>query len=101
MIEEVSRDPVSVGMLALDGKDVMDVSGETPGPRLGWILHALLEDVLDDPSKNTKKELEKRIKDLSQLSDPELKKLGEAGKESREKAEDEEIRQIRKQFHVK
>jgi tRNA nucleotidyltransferase (CCA-adding enzyme) len=35
MIEEVLRDPVSVGMLKIDGKRIMDVTNETPGPKIG------------------------------------------------------------------
>src|SRR5690606_30924370 len=51
MIEEALRSPVSVGMLAIDGKRIIEVTQETPGPRIGWILHALLEEVLEDPAK--------------------------------------------------
>ncbi|HEV8666898.1 MAG TPA: CCA tRNA nucleotidyltransferase, partial [Candidatus Paceibacterota bacterium] len=53
MIEQALRDPISVGMLKVDGKGIMELTGEKPGPRLGWMLHALLEEVLDDPAKNT------------------------------------------------
>lgn len=51
MIEEVLRDPISVGALAIDGVVLKNELGITPGPRMGWILHALLEEVLDDPTK--------------------------------------------------
>ncbi|MEX0934733.1 MAG: HD domain-containing protein [Candidatus Paceibacterota bacterium] len=101
MIEEALRDPVSVEQLKIDGNRIMDVTGETPGPRLGWMLHALLEEVLDDPSLNTAEYLEKRTKELSDLPDEELKKLGEQGKEARETAEQKEVREIRDKFHVK
>jgi putative nucleotidyltransferase with HDIG domain len=50
MVDEAMRDPVTVGMLKIDGKKIMEL-GEKPGPRIGWILHALLEEVLDDPGK--------------------------------------------------
>ena len=56
MIEEVMRDPISVGMLKIDGKKLW-MSQRHPGPRVGWILHALLEEVLDDPTKILKKPL--------------------------------------------
>jgi poly(A) polymerase/tRNA nucleotidyltransferase (CCA-adding enzyme) len=101
MIAEVSRDPVSVSMLAIDGSDIMDVSHETPSPRLGWILHALLEEVLDDPKKNTPEYLKNRSIELSKLDDAELKKLGEKGKNTQEEAEERELQKIRKKFHVK
>jgi putative nucleotidyltransferase with HDIG domain len=56
MVDEAMRDPVTVGMLKIDGKRIMEI-GEKPGPRIGWILHALLEEVLDDPTKNTEEYL--------------------------------------------
>jgi len=101
MIEEVMRDPITVGMLKIDGKRLMKVSREKPGPRIGFILHALLEEVLDDPAKNTEEYLEKRSLELVLLNDEELKKLGEAGKEKREEAEEKEVGEIRKRHWVK
>ena len=53
MVEEALRDPISVGMLNINGAHLMEVTHETPGPRVGSMLHALLEEVLDDPKKNT------------------------------------------------
>ena len=100
MIEEALRDPISVGMLALDGKGLMDVTREKPGPRIGWILHALLEEVLDDPKKNTKEHLEERAQKLAGLPDDELRKIGEEGKEKREEAEEAEIKDIQKKYYV-
>src|SRR5262249_13629577 len=35
MIEQAMRDPISVGMLKIDGRRAMEASGEKPGPRLG------------------------------------------------------------------
>ena len=46
MIEEVMRDPISVSMLKTDGKKIMELLGITPGPKIGQILNALMEDVL-------------------------------------------------------
>ena len=101
MIEEAMRAPVSVGMLKTDGAKVMEVTHETPGPRIGWILHALLEDVLDDPNLNTDKYLNKRTLELSKMSDTELKKFGAAGKDKKEEKEAEEVGEIRKRHWVK
>ncbi len=100
MVEEVMRDPISVSMLAIDGADVMKLLDERGGPRIGWILHALLEEVLDDPKRNTKDYLEQRAHELTALPDTELKKLGEAGKEMREEAEAEEVKKIRSKHFV-
>lgn len=101
MIEEATRAPVSVGMLKIDGAKIMEITKEKPGPRIGWILHALLEDVLDNPVLNTEMSLTKRTLELAKLSDKELKKLGEAGKEKRDEKESEEISEIRKRHWVK
>lgn len=99
MVDEAMRDPISVSMLAIDGKKLIEI-GETPGPRFGWILHALLEEVLDDPKRNTKEYLESRARELGKLSENELRQLGEAGKERRAGEEEAEIQQLRKKHHV-
>lgn len=101
MIEEASRAPVSVGMLKIDGVKVMEVTRETPGPRIGWILHALLEDVLDNPALNTEDYLIKRTLELAKMSDTALKDIGEKGKEKKEEKEAEEVGEIRKRHWVK
>lgn len=100
MIEQALRDPISVGMLAIDGKRLMEVTRETPGPRLGWMLHSLLEEVLEDPGKNTKDYLEQKAVELSKLADDTLRALGEEGKEKKDEAEEESIKDIRKKHFV-
>lgn len=100
MIEQALRDPISVGMLKIDGKGVMEVTGEKPGPRLGWILHALLEEVLDDPIKNTEDYLQTKTKELAALPDSDLRKLGEEGKDKKAEAEEEEVKSLRKKYFV-
>lgn len=99
MIEQAMRDPISVGMLKIDGRKIMEL-GEKPGPRIGWTLHALLEEVLEDPSKNTENYLEGRAGELLQMSDKDLRAIGEAAKETKEIAEEAEIKDIRKRYHV-
>jgi tRNA nucleotidyltransferase (CCA-adding enzyme) len=64
MIEEVMRDPVSVGMLKIDGNRIMEVTRETPGPKIGFVLHALLEEVIENPKLNTEEYLENRARSL-------------------------------------
>lgn len=97
MIEEALRDPISVSALKIDGNYLMGELHMKPGPRMGWILLALLEDVLEDPSKNTVEELTKRVKELDELSDQELKAIGEQAKKQKDDLNDEEV----KQLHVK
>lgn len=101
MIEEAMRAPISVGMLKIDGAKIMDVTHEKPGPKIGLILHALLEEVLDDPERNTEMFLVKRIQELIGLPEEELKKLGAEGRAKKEKEEEKEITEIRKRHWVK
>ncbi len=107
MIEEALRAPTSVGMLKIDGKTLKDELGIAPGPRMGWILHALLEECLEDPStssgqatKNNSEYLKSRAHELNKLSDPELKSLGEKAKETKESVEQEEIERLHKKHGV-
>lgn len=100
MIEEVLHDPISVGQLAIDGEYMINVLHMKPGPRMGWILSALLEEVLDDPVINTKEHLSELVKSLDMLGDAELKTLGERGKEKKEKLEEVEIEKLHKKHGV-
>jgi tRNA nucleotidyltransferase (CCA-adding enzyme) len=100
MVEEALRDPISVAMLKIDGKRLMDVSRVTPGPKIGYTLHALLEEVLEDPKLNTAEYLEKRGLELMAMPEKDLKKLGEAGKDRREEEESKDIEEIQKKYHV-
>jgi hypothetical protein len=100
MIEEVLEDPVSVGMLKINGTKLVEITDIQPGPKIGHILHALLEDVLEDPSLNTKEILEERAIELSKLTDKELMKKGEKGREVKEKEAEERVKSIRKKYWV-
>jgi tRNA nucleotidyltransferase (CCA-adding enzyme) len=100
MIEEAMRDPISVGMLKTDGKKIMEVLGIAPGPKIGNILNALMEEVLDDPKLNTEEYLNKRTIELSQMSDKELKELAERGKKKKEIEEEKEVKKIRGKHFV-
>jgi tRNA nucleotidyltransferase (CCA-adding enzyme) len=101
MIEEALRDPISVSQLAIDGKYLLETVGMKPGPRMGWILHALLEEVLDNPALNTVEQLHERALDLDELEDKDLKVLGEKGKEQKESANDTQVTELRKKHGVK
>ncbi len=100
MVEQALRDPISVGMLKTDGARIMEKFHVEPGPRIGWTLNALLEEILDDSGKNTEEYLDKRVEELLKLPEDELKTLGESGKKKREAAEDEEIKHIMDKHHV-
>lgn len=101
MVEEALRDPISVSMLKIDGNEVMKIADVPPSPKVGYILHALLEKVLEDPKLNTAGWLSEETKRLNALPETELKKLGEAGKEKKSTLEEEEVGKIKKKYWVK
>jgi len=99
MIDEAMRDPISVAMLKINGARLIEM-GEKPSPKFGWTLHALLEEVLDDPSKNSAEYLEKRAQELLKLSEEELKELGEEGKDRKSEEDAAAVAELRKKHHV-
>lgn len=101
MIEEALRDPISVAQLKVDGNFMIQKLGIQPGPRMGWILHALLEEVLDAPEKNTVEHLSELVKSMNVLGDAELQTLGERGREKKEELEEEEITKLHQKHGVR
>ena len=65
---KLSFDPTSVAMLKITGDRLMEITDEKPGPKIGFTLHALLEQVLDDPKKNEPEYLENEAKSLLKAS---------------------------------
>lgn len=101
MIEEALRDPISVGQLKINGEYMMRELGIKPGPRMGWMLNAMLEEVLDDPTKNTVERLSELVKSLNMLGDGELKALGERGKEKKEELEEKEVAKLHQKHGIR
>jgi hypothetical protein len=100
MIEEVLRDPISVSQLVIDGSIMINELHMKPGPRMGWILHALLEEVLDDPTKNNRVYLDKRVGELDLLEDSRLRAISEKAKEAKNDLEEKEIGLLHKKHGV-
>ncbi len=84
MVEKVSQDPLDVKMLKINGNKVMEILKIGPGPKVGKILDILLGEVLEDPRKNKRSYLEKRVKELGKISNEELNKLAEKSRKKRE-----------------
>ena len=101
MIDKVARDPFSPKMLAVNGNDIMELLKMAPGPKIGYIMNALMEEVLDEPGKNTKEYLEDRIRELSAMSDEQLAQLSQQGKNKSKELEDEEVDKIKAKHFVK
>lgn len=100
MIEEAMRDPVSVAMLNIDGKKIMDICKLSPSPKIGMILNALMEEVLENPKLNTEKYLTEKSLELNKVSEENLQNLAESGKKKKEQEEQKELEEIRKKHQV-
>jgi poly(A) polymerase/tRNA nucleotidyltransferase (CCA-adding enzyme) len=101
MIEKVRTDPVSPKMLKINGSQLMESLRLEPGPRVGYILGVLLEEVLDDPQKNDEGRLSRRALELNELSDEELRKMASSAKEKKNEFESGVEEEMKKKFYVK
>ncbi len=97
LIEKVSKDPISPKMLKVNGQDIIKILDIEPSPKIGAILKVLLSEVIEDPLKNTKEYLEKRVRELNKLSPEEIK---QSEKIIEEKKEEEDLKDKEK-FWVK
>ena len=100
-IEKVSNDPISAKMLQLDGNDLMKDLNMLPGPRIGFILAILLEEVLDDPAINKKEILLERAKTLNALEDKQLVEMAKFAKKSADEAQTKIEEEIKEKYFVK
>jgi poly(A) polymerase/tRNA nucleotidyltransferase (CCA-adding enzyme) len=100
MIEEAMRDPISVSMLKVDGKKIMEILGIPPGPKIGYILNALLGEVLENPKLNDLDYLSDRTVALAKIEENELISLAEKGKTEKDDKNTEEIKDLRKKHRV-
>jgi len=93
MIEKVSKDPISVKMLKINGNDIMKLLSIQPSPKVGAILDVLLAEVIEDPKKNNKKYLEERVETLNGQNLEVLRKLAKGKIEDKKEEEDLKIRE--------
>lgn len=100
MIEKVKRDPISPKMLKIDGVKIMELLDLKPSRKVGDILNALLDDVIEDPSKNTKSYLESKAKELNKLSDKDLEVLRERAESAKKDFEFEANKEIKQKYKV-
>lgn len=73
--KEVQLDPINPKMLKITGHDVITELQMEPGPKVGLILNALLGEVLEDPKKNAKNYLVKRMQEMNKMKDSALAKM--------------------------
>ena len=100
MIDKVARDPLSPKMLKINGGDLMQLLNIAPGPKIGAIISALMNEILDEPAKNKKEYLEKRVFELNKLSEKELADLSLQGKQKVAEKEQKEVKKIKEKHFV-
>jgi len=88
-------------MLKVNGSDIMGILKVEPGPKVGQVLAILLDEVLDDPKRNTKKYLGEKVKELGGLSDKEIQKLTKAAKEKEREFEEAVDEETKEKYWVK
>jgi poly(A) polymerase/tRNA nucleotidyltransferase (CCA-adding enzyme) len=100
VIEKVSQDPISVKMIKVKGGEVMKLLKISPGPKIGQILDILLSEVLNEPKKNKKEELKKKIKELGKLKDEELLESAKKARQGIRKVEMKRDEMTKKKYWV-
>lgn len=100
MIDKVRRDPISPKMLKINGDRVMEITGLPPCRTVGEILAILLEEVLDNPSRNTAEYLEERARAIAALNASERSRLTAKAKQARDSFEEEAEGELRSRYRV-
>jgi poly(A) polymerase/tRNA nucleotidyltransferase (CCA-adding enzyme) len=101
LVEKLQRDPISVKMIKINGDRIKELTNLPQSTKVGLILNALMDEILDNPEKNKKEYLEKRVIELNELPEKELKKFAEAGQSKKIGLEEEEVSRIKKKHYVK
>ena len=101
LVEKVQTEPTSRKQMAINGDEVMEILDIKPGPRVGAIIDALFEEVLDDPSRNTKEYLINKMQELNKFSDEELSELRRKAQEKYRAVLEEEEAEIKAKYYVR
>ncbi|RJQ13544.1 HD domain-containing protein [Candidatus Parcubacteria bacterium] len=100
MIEKALHEPTSVKDLKITGHDIMEKLNLKPGPKVGILLDALMNEVLEDPKKNKKEYLLKRIQELAKLPDSELAELAKEAELKIGETEERWEEEVKKKHYV-
>jgi len=98
MVEKVSKDPISVKQLKINGNDLIKDLKIQPGPKIGAILDVLLAKVIEKTELNTKKDL---LHIAKELLGEDLSKLREMAKEKIEEERVSEDKEVKDKYWVK
>jgi len=93
LIDKVSKDPISVKSLKINGATLMKELRMTPGPKFGAILDCLLAEVIENPKNNLKAYLKKRAKELDKLDIRKLRKQAKWKIKEKKEQEDQKIKE--------
>jgi len=100
VLQELEGQQPSLKVLKINGNDIIKILKIEPSSKVGAILNILLEEILDDPKKNTKKYLKEKVEELSQLSEKELNKKQKIAQEKYENLLKKEEEEIKKKYYV-
>ncbi len=100
MIDKVKKDPISPKMLKVGGNDVIEILKISPGPKVGNILAILLDEVLEDPNKNTRSYLESKILELDKETEKELEEMAKSALVKKEEFESGIEEEMKKKHYV-
>ncbi|GIW66691.1 MAG: HDIG domain-containing protein [Candidatus Parcubacteria bacterium] len=99
LIEKVKQQPIKPTMLKINGYDILNL-GVPQGPKVGLILKILLEEIIDNPHKNNREYLLKRIEELKNLSKEDLETLALTSEEKIEQVEKEIEEKLKKKYYL-
>ena len=100
MIEKVKNDPISPKMLKIDGNEIMELLRIEPSRIIGHILSILLDEVMNDPTKNDKEWLSARVRELHLLDESVLAAMALHAKEQKEEFDSGVEEEMKKKYHV-
>lgn len=100
LIQKAQIEPITPKQLKVNGNDVMEILKISSGPKVGWILKILLNEVIENPKKNEREYLLRRIKELGNLEDERLKNLSEITDEKIREIEQKIDLELRQKFNV-
>jgi len=100
VLQELEGQQPSLKILKINGNDIMKILQIEPSVKIGAILNILLEEILDNPKKNTKKYLEEKVKELNKLSENQLMEKQKIAQEKYKNLLEEEERKIKKKYYV-
>ncbi|MBT6756719.1 MAG: HD domain-containing protein [Candidatus Pacebacteria bacterium] len=93
MVEKVSKDPISVKQLKINGDILIKELKVSPGPQIGAILEVLLAEVIERPEINEKEQLLILAKNLKSKDLGDLRAIAKSKIKHENKKEQQQVKQ--------